>query len=43
VYEARPFRVYVIDPTDAVVLYRCGLAPFNMRAKLAELEAFLRT
>jgi hypothetical protein len=40
-YEARPFRVYVLDATTRVVLHKCSLAPFNLDAKMRCLREFL--
>ena len=39
VYEARPWRWYVIEASTGKVITATGLAPFNMDGKLAKLKA----
>ena len=40
-YEARPFRLYVVQVASKTVVHKTGLAPFNMDAKRNELKACL--
>merc|ERR1711918_156307 len=37
-YEARPWRQYVIDTTTNKVVAKIGLAPFNMDGKIAVIK-----
>ena len=37
-YEARPWRQYVIDVTTNKVVAKIGLAPFNMDGKIAVIK-----
>jgi len=39
-YEARPFRVYVIEAKSGIVAHATSLTPFNMPAKVEGLKAF---
>mmetsp|Transcript_18010 Transcript_18010/g.30282 ORF Transcript_18010/g.30282 Transcript_18010/m.30282 type:complete len:279 (-) Transcript_18010:563-1399(-) len=38
VYEARPFRGYVIDADSGTIVYASSLAPFNMPAKAKDIS-----
>ena len=38
-YEARPWRWYVIEADSGKVVAATGLAPFNMVGKIAKLKA----
>ena len=38
-YEARPWRWYVIEAYSGKVVAATGLAPFNMVGKIAKLKA----
>ena len=38
-YEARPWRWYVIDANTCKVIASTSLAPFNMKGKLAKIKA----
>ena len=38
-YEARPWRWYVIEVATGKVISSTGLAPFNMKGKLAKIKA----
>lgn len=38
-YEARPWRWYVIEASTGKMIAATGLAPFNMDGKLAKLKA----
>ena len=38
-YEARPWRQYVIDAESGQIIAKLGLAPFNMKGKLAKVKA----
>ena len=38
-YEARPWRWYVLDAETCKVIAYTGLAPFNMKGKLAKIKA----
>ena len=37
-YEARPWRQYVVDVTTGKVVAKIGLAPFNMDGKCAVIK-----
>lgn len=37
-YEARPWRWYVLDVPSMKVIASTGLAPFNMKGKIAKLK-----
>jgi len=37
-YEARPWRWYVVDIASGTVITSTGLAPFNMKGKLAKIK-----
>merc|ERR1712196_204096 len=39
VYEARPWRQYVLDAKTMKVIAKLGLAPFNMVGKIATIKA----
>ena len=41
-YEARPWRVFVIEAASGKLLADTGLAPFNMDAKLAAIKEALK-
>ena len=38
-YEARPWRQYVIEAETGVMVDAIGLTPFNMSAKIAVIKA----
>jgi len=38
-FEARPFRMYVIDTEEQKIVYVAGLTPFNMGAKANDIKA----
>jgi len=39
IYEARPWRWYVVEAESGKVVACTGLAPFNMKGKLAKIQA----
>jgi len=39
IYEARPWRWYVIEASTGKIITSTGLAPFNMAGKLAKIKA----
>ena len=39
IYEARPWRWYVIEAATGKIITSTGLAPFNMKGKLAKIKA----
>jgi len=41
-YEARPFRWYIIDTTSNKVVYVSGPGPFNVQAKIWDIQAIVR-
>eukprot|EP00931_Biecheleriopsis_adriatica_P080582 TRINITY_DN53934_c0_g1_i1.p1 TRINITY_DN53934_c0_g1~~TRINITY_DN53934_c0_g1_i1.p1 ORF type:complete len:261 (-),score=70.93 TRINITY_DN53934_c0_g1_i1:23-805(-) len=40
-YEARPWRIYVIDAKTMTIAYKSGPGPMNCKAKLRDLTEFL--
>ena len=38
-YEARPWRQYVIEAESGKMIAATGLAPFNMEGKIAKIKA----
>jgi hypothetical protein len=43
VYEARPWRQYVINAASGEILAKTGLAPFNMKGKCKAIKAVCKT
>lgn len=40
-YEARPFRIYLLETSTGKVVFRPGVCPFNIPAKTREMQEFL--
>ena len=40
-YEARPFRLYVLNAEDGKIVYAPPICPFNMPTKCKLLKQFL--